>query len=586
MEHTLPATTLALIHSDISNLLISVCFSVRITSKDLTELSAEIKQPRLPELTGRFLYDKLHPNSPYDSGEDNVRAEDFPIIREKIYTYSSAAATFYAPSDPCGPGGMHREHIRATPSWFKGPPHFDNVFVEQGNNLSGMRGLVVARVLLFYSFKHRYKKYSCALVHWYKVVGEMPDSLTGYWVVKPEFVDNDRDWPNLQVIDLESILRAAHLMPVFPQEYLFPMMSHPTMRFSPTTHSTLINTSTITRSSCSLSRNGQRPIYLRSYCRFLLTSQSFSSVSKIFSDVFLYCKDRFRCCLQEPLSIPSSGKTVPSRHHLFISVLTLVPTSFDDCKVTLNARKGPLSNLDKGLHSILAEESPPMLLKMCCPGIASLDLCLLQLLTRIIFDAAWGVGWGKLMFSGMISTQCPAVDPLSAYQDSDPASDSLHTTIARILNGNISTIMESSEMPFRSSATKSLLSRERHGTSPFASLMRVILKLVERPAGAPRYGSKTGGRAQGLSEGATQAPTLIASDCKVPPPYLSAQSPDKPYPEITDVGKIAYLSHGDIHRRDERVSLNVLERTQAFQPERFRGVQKRVDESINGPGAG
>ncbi|EMD36485.1 hypothetical protein CERSUDRAFT_95785 [Gelatoporia subvermispora B] len=190
--------------------------SLRTASKDLTELSAQIKQPRLPELTRQFLYDKLHSNSPYDSSENNVHAEEFPIIRAKIYTFSSAAATFYAPSDPCGPGGMHREHIHTTPSWYKGPPRFDNVFVKQGNDLPGMRGLAVARVLLFYSFKHRYKKYSCALVHWYKVASEMPDSLTGFWVVKPEFVDGDRDWPNLQVIDLESILRAAHLMPVFP----------------------------------------------------------------------------------------------------------------------------------------------------------------------------------------------------------------------------------------------------------------------------------------------------------------------------------------------------------------------------------
>ena len=63
----------------------------------------------------------------------------------KISIYPSALATFHAPSDISGVGGMRRERIRAMKSWRKGPGCYDTVFVNM-NSLKGMLGLNVARV--------------------------------------------------------------------------------------------------------------------------------------------------------------------------------------------------------------------------------------------------------------------------------------------------------------------------------------------------------------------------------------------------------------------------------------------------------
>ena len=75
-----------------------------------------------------------------------------------------------------------------------------------------MRGLTVARVFLFFSFWHEGTQYSCALVQWFSTLGTVPDDETGYWMVQPDFHDDER--PYLSIISLESIFRAAHLIPV------------------------------------------------------------------------------------------------------------------------------------------------------------------------------------------------------------------------------------------------------------------------------------------------------------------------------------------------------------------------------------
>ncbi|EMD34081.1 hypothetical protein CERSUDRAFT_56026, partial [Gelatoporia subvermispora B] len=185
-------------------------------SREVSELAAQIKQPRLEELLRRFLYDQTHPDAPYDSEENNVDPKSFrSFMKKRIWVHYSAAATYYAPSDPCGVGGMHCEHIRASPSWFGGPPRFDCVFVNQDSSIPGIRGLGIAQVLLFCSFKHLGETYSCALVHWHKLVGDAPDNRTGMWIAQPDFLDNARKQPLLQVIHTDSIVRAAHLIPVF-----------------------------------------------------------------------------------------------------------------------------------------------------------------------------------------------------------------------------------------------------------------------------------------------------------------------------------------------------------------------------------
>jgi len=126
----------------------------------------------------------------------------------KISIYPSAIATFHAPSDISGIGGMRRERIRAVKSWRKGPGRYDTIFVN--TDLPGMGGLDIARVRLFFSFSHDGVYYSCALVRWFTRVADSPDDCTGMWVVEPD--DEERPF---SIIHLDTVVRAAHLLPVF-----------------------------------------------------------------------------------------------------------------------------------------------------------------------------------------------------------------------------------------------------------------------------------------------------------------------------------------------------------------------------------
>jgi hypothetical protein len=113
---------------------------------------------------------------------------------------------------------MRREWIRATPSWRKGPPRYDCVFVTTDEAAEGFRGLDVVRVALFFSFDFRGTTYPCALVRWMSCCGDEPDEDTGMWVVKPE-LDADGS-PSSSIVHLDCILRAAHLIGVYGDEVI------------------------------------------------------------------------------------------------------------------------------------------------------------------------------------------------------------------------------------------------------------------------------------------------------------------------------------------------------------------------------
>ena len=135
----------------------------------------------------------------------------------KISVYPSALATFHAPSDISGVGGMRRERIRAMKSWRKGPGRYDTVFVNM-NSSKGMLGLDVARVRLFFSFSHKDVQYPCALVHWFYRMGDSPDENTGMWTVadQPDGVGESC----AAILHLDTIVRAAHLLPVFGPHFV------------------------------------------------------------------------------------------------------------------------------------------------------------------------------------------------------------------------------------------------------------------------------------------------------------------------------------------------------------------------------
>ena len=179
------------------------------------ELAADIDQHDLVLLIQKFLYSQTQPQLPPDQVPE---AAILPHFDDNITIYPSAVATFYSPSDISGVGGMRRERIRAIKSWRRGPPRYDCIFVETDPDAPGMAGLDIARVRLFFSCNYNGVKYPCALVQWFSRVGQSADPGTGMWVIEPDVTDDEV--PITSVIHLDTIIRAAHLLPVFKEKYV------------------------------------------------------------------------------------------------------------------------------------------------------------------------------------------------------------------------------------------------------------------------------------------------------------------------------------------------------------------------------
>ena len=181
------------------------------------EIGNDIGHPELPDLIAQFVYQQRNPeviNIP----------QNCPQILEKAYSYTSAVARFYAPSDHCGVGGMQCQRIHANSSWRNGAPRYDCVFVEKDPALAGFHGLFIAQVMLFFSFSHRNVFYPCAFVQWFDVIGEHPCPHTGMWMVEPE-CDEDGDRV-VSVIHLDSIMQPAHLIGVYGRDPLPSNLKH------------------------------------------------------------------------------------------------------------------------------------------------------------------------------------------------------------------------------------------------------------------------------------------------------------------------------------------------------------------------
>ncbi|KAJ6506530.1 hypothetical protein C8R45DRAFT_508629 [Mycena sanguinolenta] len=175
--------------------------------RTLHSLATHIHHTQFPELLRRFLHEELH--GPPDPDLPPIPISACPVFEGHIHVHHSAVARFYAPSDLCGAGGMYRERIRSNPNWH-GYPRRDTVLIDVGSGL--MSGIVIGRVQLFFSFDFADVPYECALVNWLVPVGNAPDPDTGMWVVEPERV---RGALTLQIIKLDAIARAAHLIGVY-----------------------------------------------------------------------------------------------------------------------------------------------------------------------------------------------------------------------------------------------------------------------------------------------------------------------------------------------------------------------------------
>ncbi|KAH8102582.1 hypothetical protein BXZ70DRAFT_1070857 [Cristinia sonorae] len=179
--------------------------------RSLDALAAHVRMP-LRELTTEFLEEKLRLDQPGSSPSKVTLSS-----RLKVHVHHSLACTFFAPSDPCGSGGMHREFIRATSSWWDGPARYDCALIPtEDAHSSGVGRFDIARVKLLFSFKYNDVLYPCALVHWYGRVFNEPEETTGLWIVEEQSFPDER--PFLEVVHIERIYRAAHLIPVFDCE--------------------------------------------------------------------------------------------------------------------------------------------------------------------------------------------------------------------------------------------------------------------------------------------------------------------------------------------------------------------------------
>jgi len=86
---------------------------------DAHDLAVKINQHDFVLLICQFLYEQLHCDSKSTSSSSRTSNSRLPVFWEPLSIYSSALATFHAPSDICGAGGMQCEHIRAVPAWEK-----------------------------------------------------------------------------------------------------------------------------------------------------------------------------------------------------------------------------------------------------------------------------------------------------------------------------------------------------------------------------------------------------------------------------------------------------------------------------------
>jgi len=185
--------------------------------KTLALLSQHLSVPHLDSYIRRFLFDQLNPDSDIFGMEVDINEcpQILPTLRLNVF--HSAAAIYHAPSDLSGIGGMHREYIRAAPTWRGHFPRHDCVFVEREPNEEGFRALGVAQVHFFFSFEFNNILYPCALVRWFETYGNSPCPDTGMWMVKP---DTEMGQRICSVIHIDSILRAAHLIGVYGKKTL------------------------------------------------------------------------------------------------------------------------------------------------------------------------------------------------------------------------------------------------------------------------------------------------------------------------------------------------------------------------------
>ncbi|PSR70653.1 hypothetical protein PHLCEN_2v13458 [Hermanssonia centrifuga] len=189
--------------------------------RTLLGLGQHMKYPSLVDHVWRFLYYQAHPNS--DCSSTDLELWECPSIpnSQQVLVFHSACTTFYSPSDISGLGGMKSEHICSCPRWRGKKERRNCAFAQKDGSVPGIKGLFIVRVCFFFSFRidgRRGTVYPCAFVEWFKLVGNERDPVTGMWMVEPD-LDSD-GIREVSVVHLDSLIRSAHLLAVFGDEFL------------------------------------------------------------------------------------------------------------------------------------------------------------------------------------------------------------------------------------------------------------------------------------------------------------------------------------------------------------------------------
>ena len=172
--------------------------------------------PQLSTMISRFLYTQENPDDRRPL--ELIPVEDCPQYTGKVPVYPSAIATYRAPSDLSGSGGMRYERIRSVSSWRDGPPRQDCVYVEQDTDLRGFRGLFIAQIKAFIKLKHNNKSYPCAVVSTFSPLGDSPCPDTGMWIVERDLDDNGEK--QMMIIHIDAIIRSAHLIGIAGDSFI------------------------------------------------------------------------------------------------------------------------------------------------------------------------------------------------------------------------------------------------------------------------------------------------------------------------------------------------------------------------------
>lgn len=185
----------------------------------LQKIADYISIPNFPDLLATFLYQQA--NNHTSTTQAVTISHQQPYFHGMINVFHSATCIYNAQSDSTH--GAVRQVIHCTPSWRRGSPRYDCVFINSNPDLPGFKGLHVGQVLLLFSLKsasrRREEDISCALVQWFKVVGDEPCDLTGMWMVQPE-LDSRTSQRLMSVIHTDTIIRPAHLIPIYGYEHV------------------------------------------------------------------------------------------------------------------------------------------------------------------------------------------------------------------------------------------------------------------------------------------------------------------------------------------------------------------------------